>query len=234
MPVAATPEQNVLSLDHTIDVLGFTDHAVLRAATVERRFAPHEDIFLEGAPSAELVQIVHGRVKLWRSSEDGAICALLLLGRGELLGPVAILQDVPQLASATALDEVTALAWPADTFRDALRADPVFAQSFLHTVARRAVQLMDRLDDLHGASVEHRLARLLLRLSGDYGRHDDDLSVVLDLRQQELAELAQTTVPTVSRSLGAWRDAGLIETRRGQIIIPHLSRLAHLAGVHVD
>ncbi len=200
----------------------------------ERRFAAHQDLFLQGASADEIIGIVSGRVKLWRSGEDGTPCTLLLLGPGEMLGSVAVAQGTHHLTSATAIDAVVARCWPAALFRAAVRSDGDLADQFLRAVARRAEQLLDRFGDVAGAPVEIRLARLLIRLSGAYGRHDDNLAVVIALRQEDLADLAFTTVPTVSRCLSAWRDDELIETHRGRIVIPHLSRLALRAGLHLD
>ncbi|TVV71024.1 Crp/Fnr family transcriptional regulator [Sphingomonas solaris] len=206
----------------------------LRAIATERRFDPHTELFLQGHPATEIFGILAGRVTLWRVDESGAPCTLLLLGKGELLGSVSVAQGAPHLTSATALDRVTAVCWPAQLFRETVRQDSGLAQSFLQAVARRAVQLMDRFDDIAGLDVEARLARLLLRLCADFGQHDDDLAVVIDIRQHDLAELAFTTVPTVSRVLSKWRADGIASTQRGQVTIPHLSRLAARGGVHLD
>lgn len=200
----------------------------------ERRYAAHQDLFLQDASADEIVGIVSGRVKLWRSGEDGTPCTLLLLGAGEMLGSVAVAQGTNHLTSATAIDAVVARCWPAALFRAAVRSDGDLADQFLRAVARRAEQLLDRFGDTAGAPVEVRLARLLIRLSGEYGRHDDDLAVVISLRQEDLADMAFTTVPTVSRCLSGWRHNGLIETRRGSIVVPHLSRLALRVGLHLD
>lgn len=93
---------------------------------------------------------------------------------------------------------------------------------------------MDRFDDVAGLTVEAKLARLLLRLSGEFGRHIDDLAIAIDIRQQDLAELAYTTVPTVSRTLANWKAQNLVFSGRGHIVIPHLAALAQVAGIHLD
>jgi CRP-like cAMP-binding protein len=43
------------------------------AAAVERGCASHEDLFLQNDEATEIYGVLSGRVKLWRSSEDGIL-----------------------------------------------------------------------------------------------------------------------------------------------------------------
>ena len=103
----------------------------LAALAIERRFEPHQDLFVEGDTPHEIFALVHGRVKLWRAEREGPGCTLLLLGKGEMLGSVAVAQNVAHLTSATALDRVVAVSWPAPAFRENLRRDVDLASGFL-------------------------------------------------------------------------------------------------------
>lgn len=201
---------------------------------VRLRYQQGADIFVEGDAIGGLLGIVSGRVKLWRTLHDGTACALLVLGPGEILGSVAVAQGVPQLTSATTITAVELVSWNAHRFRDAIRADADLSTAFLKLLSRRAVQLLDRVEDVAQLPVEARLARAILRIVGEAGGHDDALAVTLNVRQQDLADLAVSTVPTISRILTVWRREGVIETARGRIVIPHLSRIAGLGGLHLD
>lgn len=207
--------------------------AIAREA-VERRFEPEQDLFLEGDAACELYGVVNGRVKLWRTLEDGSAWTVLILGPGELLGSVAVAQAGPQLISATALDHVVAATWSAPSLRAELRGSPDLADAFLRLVARRVDQLMERFGDVAGLSVEKRLARVLLRLLAGASDDDGGLAAVVEVRQREMAEMALTTVPTVSRTLSNWSRADVVRVERGRVAIPRLSRLASIAGVELD
>lgn len=204
------------------------------AQAVERRFEPEQDLFLEGDDAAELIGIISGRVKLWRTLDDGGAWTVLILGPGEMLGAVAVAQAGPQLISATALDEVVVATWSASLLRRTLKEDQHFADAFLRLVAGRADMLMDRFSDLAGLPVEKRVARVLLRLLNEAHRNEEEFAAVVRVRQQELAEMALTTVPTVSRTLARWSREGLVRAERGRLTIRRLSRLAAAAGVELD
>jgi CRP-like cAMP-binding protein len=171
---------------------------------------------------------------LWRTLHDGSACTLLTLGPGELIGSVAVAQATPHLTCATAMTPVEVICWHAGAFRTELRTSTVLPAAFLAIVARRAAQLLDRVEDIANLPVEKRLARAILRFAGENGTHDDALAVIVSLRQQDLADMALTTVPTVSRILAAWAATGIAFPRRGKVVVPHLTRLALVAGLHLD
>lgn len=206
----------------------------ITARAVERRFEARQDLFLEGDEAAELFGILEGRVKLWRALDDGGALTILILGPGELLGSVAVAQGGPHLVSATALDDVAVAAWCAPLFRDALNDAPDLADGFLRLVAKRADQLLRHFGDVAGLPVEKRVARVLLRQLSGADPHGDGCGAVIDIRQQDLADMALTTVPTISRIFAAWSRDGVAQAERGRLVVPRLSSLAAIAGVRLD
>ncbi|MFZ5819950.1 MAG: helix-turn-helix domain-containing protein, partial [Chloroflexota bacterium] len=72
--------------------------------------------------------------------------------------------------------------------------------------------------------VEQRIARVLLRLAGQSGKRvDEGVLIELPFSRQELAEMAGTTLYTVSRVLSSWEKQGLIATGRERVTLtsPH-------------
>jgi CRP/FNR family transcriptional regulator, nitrogen oxide reductase regulator len=201
---------------------------------VRHHFAPNQDLFLQGDDPIEVHALLTGWTKLWRLNERGTASTLLMLGRGEILGSIAVIQHTTNPVTATAINPVTSLAWPASVFRDAVGHSAELSASVLRVIARRAAQLVDRFDDVVGLPVEARLARLLLRLAGETGKREDGFILRLDVRQQDLAEMCATTVPTVSRTLATWRRDGLVSASRGHLRLAHLPRLAEIAGLQLD
>jgi CRP-like cAMP-binding protein len=85
----------------------------------------------------------------------------------------------------------------------------------------------DRLQDLTTGRVEWRIARALLRLARLTGRAmQAGATLTLEVREQDLAELVGSTAFTVSRTLSAWKRAGIVDVRRARVFLrkPHLLR----------
>jgi CRP-like cAMP-binding protein len=91
-------------------------------------------------------------------------------------------------------------------------------------------EMQNRYRELATERVEQRVANTLLRLAGQTGfRSEKDAGIELSFSRQDLAEMAGTTIYTVSRLLSDWERKGIIETGREwiRILLPHdLVRIA--------
>lgn len=197
----------------------------------QRVFRVGEALFHYGDRATELFLVKDGRVKLWRAFEGGTSLTLAYNYPGALIGMVAAAQDRPHSVTATATAEVAALSWGATFIRDLLTRDPVLAANIAAVLAGRAELLAERMEEVSLASVDQRVARALVRLTAEIGRDGDGQAIHLHVTQSEVAELAQTTVPTVSRLMGRWNAAGFTSTGRGEITIHRIDRLCALGGL---
>ena len=66
-----------------------------------RNFATGEVIFSEGDDSHEAYLILSGRVEVLKAAPGGPLC-LAVLGGGDLLGEMGLLEDQPRSATARA------------------------------------------------------------------------------------------------------------------------------------
>jgi hypothetical protein len=76
--------------------------------------------------------------------------------------------------------------------------------------------------------VPSRLARELVRLQCQIGRPAEG-GTLIGLSREELAQLAGTTLFTVSRLLGEWQDRRLVSARREAVLIADAAGLAAIA-----
>jgi CRP/FNR family cyclic AMP-dependent transcriptional regulator len=76
-------------------------------------------------------------------------------------------------------------------------------------------------------SLERRVVRRLCALADIYATASGD--VIVPLTQDELSQLVGGARPSVNQALGRLVDGGLIEVRRGRILVHDRMRLARLA-----
>jgi CRP/FNR family transcriptional regulator, nitrogen oxide reductase regulator len=91
-------------------------------------------------------------------------------------------------------------------------------------------EMQERYHELATERVQQRIARVLLRLAAQSGRKMQD-GVLIDLpfSRQDLAEMAGTTIYTVSRVVSAWEKQGLVSTGRERVTITNPHGLVRLA-----
>ncbi|HLI69043.1 MAG TPA: cyclic nucleotide-binding domain-containing protein [Ktedonobacteraceae bacterium] len=104
----------------------------------ERKFPAGSVLMQQGDTGAGLFVITAGHVKITQEVHpDRAEEDLGTAGPGDVLGEMALLDDLPRSATVTATDEVTALLLPIWDFRTTLRNNPDIAVKLLATLSHR-------------------------------------------------------------------------------------------------
>lgn len=146
-------------LDH---VLGFV---------VAQRYAVGQVMFRKGDTGQSLMLIASGKVKVSVSGPDGKEAVLAVLGVGEILGEMAILDNKPRSADATALEPCELLVLHQRDFIPFLERNPAVAIRLLAMVCERLRRTSELLEDRTLHHLPGRLARALLELGGCRDAH---------------------------------------------------------------
>jgi len=146
-PVAAPRERSdgAMSRSPLFAGLSEEERASVERRALSRSFAAGENLFTQGSAADELFVITKGRVKVWRTSEDGGALTLTLLGRGQPIGTLGAADDRLNHATATAVTPVEAWCWPIEELRKLMEQSPVLTANVLRTVTNYAEQLIERL-----------------------------------------------------------------------------------------
>jgi CRP-like cAMP-binding protein len=185
-----------------------------------RRFPPGGMLFHEGDPANALFLIRSGQVKIVRDALDGEEAILHLIGPGECLGEVALLDGGTRSATAVALGRVDALRLDREEFWALLERQPAVARAAMIALAGMVRRTTDQLHHVIQLDVPGRLARTLLTLATRHGRvTSQGVSVGVPLTQAELAQIVGVTRQTVSEQLGRLRKCGVLSVDRGEILL---------------
>ncbi len=193
----------------------------LAARSKTKRFAPGTDLMLEGDAGGVLYIIERGLVRIWiGESQTGKQLTLAFLETGDVLGEVALLDNQPRSASATAIEDTTALAIEREDFFDLIRAVPGFAEHVMHLVCERFRQNVQTLNAFAFLDLKRRLALKLIELAIAHGRIEGQrVSFSRKFSQTELAQLLGVTREAVNRQLASWSKLGIISISEGRLEI---------------
>ena len=103
-------------------------------------FKPGDVIFRQGDPASEEVYLVHEGMVEVRSRIDGEERFLRTLGKGALLGEVALFRQGAHSATAAAVEPVILLVIPADRLERIVRTNPELAIALIRQLARMAAR----------------------------------------------------------------------------------------------
>lgn len=202
--------------------------ARLQEIFFERRFRAGEAIFLQEDPAKAIYLVVEGRVKIERVTPDGNHCILCMRGQNETFCPVPLLDHGHQLGTAWAVTDVTLLWADIDEFRKIAAECPQLLAVVQHGCLLEVRRLLGRMELYAFRSVRERVASMLLEESRRRGFLDRPAQE-LRMTQQDLAGLVGASRESVSRTLSKMEQEGILETKRGRIIIMDREKLREIA-----
>ncbi|MBI5329482.1 MAG: Crp/Fnr family transcriptional regulator [Betaproteobacteria bacterium] len=200
--------------------LGEEEIAAILALAQSVHYPARKVIFREGEPGDHLLVVLEGRVKVSLTSAEGKEAILSLMGPGEALGEVALLDGESRSATVTAMEDCSCLViWRRD-FLPMLEKYPQLALKLLEAMAHRLRSASDLVGSLSFLHLPARLARILINLGQHYGRvMSEGIQINLKLSQEELGNLAGVSRESVNRQLRAWEEEGVIDVKHGVLTL---------------
>jgi CRP/FNR family transcriptional regulator, cyclic AMP receptor protein len=184
-----------------------------------RRFAAREVVFHEGDPADTFLLIEAGRLAVRAVSPAGDTVTFGVFGPGEVVGELALIDDGGRRsATVVALEATEVRSFTAATFHRLRRTNSGADAFVLRTLAADVRRLSGLLLDALYLPVETRVLRRLADLEPRYRRGTTGPTAV-PLTQDELASLAGASRATVNRVLRGAETDGLVELRRGRVLI---------------
>jgi CRP-like cAMP-binding protein len=199
---------------------------VWRLAT-RKRLARREVLYHQGDVALNLYVVIVGRLRATQSTEEGNQIALRYLGPGELSG-YAVLAGIPDYpGTVVAVEDTHLFAWPTSAVRQLMTRHSQIALNAVAVLGSRYRETQLRLRELSSETVEHRIAHALLRLASQAGRRTaQGTEICFPLSRQDIAELAGTTLHTVSRTLSAWEKEGIVLSAHRHVVVCRPEALA--------
>ncbi|MGH8711142.1 MAG: Crp/Fnr family transcriptional regulator [Burkholderiales bacterium] len=189
--------------------------AMLHVA-VAKNFAKHATIMREGDKTDALYIIASGKVKVVLSTVGGKEVILAILGKSELFGEMALLDEQPRSADVVAMEPTQLLVISKTDFINCLAHNPQMAFKIMQGLIQRLRNADRKIQSLALMDVYGRVARTLLELAKP---EDGRLVVGEKLSQQDLADMIGASREMVSRILKDLSLSGYIRFEAKKIIV---------------
>jgi len=184
-----------------------------------RHFAPDTVLFQAGQPARTVHVLASGVTQLVQSTPRGARVVVKYVGPGEIFGSPSLFDRFYPVDAVT-ITECDALQWPAPVLRAIVDRYPQVALNMIRDLEMRLREMEDRIRDLSGEPVEHRLVHAILELVDRFGRPvPAGVAIPFPVSRQDLADLIGSTLPTVSRTLRNWEAQRQIKRHRLRLVI---------------
>lgn len=181
-----------------------------------------------------LYLLIDGRVEVTRiNPQTGRSITLFLLGPGDGIDLITLLNGQPHEMAPVALDDVSLISVPLADARAWLERHPEFNRNFLPYLGEQMRKLEDLATDLALHDTMTRLARLILRHvkpgARESGKSERALHLINDLHDESLARMVGSVRQVVNRHLQHWRKHGILHKRHFQTVVTELEVLQEYA-----
>ncbi len=169
-------------------------------------------LFKQGDASDGCYAIMEGVLKVCVTAPDGQEALLAMLGTGDVIGDMGLIDAQPRSASATALKPCSLAFLASRDFKKVANANPLIYLHMLEILSDRLrasneAATMQQLLPLRG-----RLARVFLRLAEGFGEPLEGGRILIRQKftQAELARMTGSARENVNRQIKEWTREGLV------------------------
>ena len=185
-----------------------------------RVFEAGRNVMTIEQPGEAVYIILHGTVKIHIEQGERDVI-LAILGAGDMLGEMSLIDSVGRSASGVTLENTLMLWMDKTTFNYMLDNFPPVARNLVKILSAR-VRLSDQLiQALATLDVNGRVARQLLAFAEKYGIQKEGLTKIsITLTQGDIADLVGASRKRVNQAMVLFKEHGLIDTdAEGRIAI---------------
>jgi CRP/FNR family transcriptional regulator, nitrogen oxide reductase regulator len=198
--------------------------AILSAAT-RLKFSASQIIVRAHNPTTHLFLLRIGRVDYYVETDDGRQVLLRRLIPGNVFGVAAFLSHpTGYLGTAKAIEKSEALRWEHRVVRQLGKSYPRLAENALRITLKYLALYAQRHLRLVSNSASQRVASVLTGLGAQTG-HLSRSGLEININNEDLASLADVNFFTASRLLKEWEREGVVEKRRGKVLLRTPERL---------
>ena len=199
----------------------------------QRPYKEGDLIFHEGDPGESLFIVRSGKVRIYvGGNRSGVETSVILFGRpGEIFGELAVVDGEPRSASARAIENTVVYFIDRQTFQRHMMSIPQLAMNFTQLLTKRMRYNTSQLNSMASMTVSSRLARLLHKLSIDYGKETEEgISIEINLTQTDLASLIGATRESTNRAMRSLRESSIVSNQNGKLLVLNQDSLKELAN----
>ncbi|MGB0523567.1 MAG: response regulator [Flammeovirgaceae bacterium] len=202
-------------VNHLQHVKNLEDAVKNRQTTLFRK---KQEVFSEGSYPHEVFFIKSGKVKLSKMNADGKEYITDLLGEGDFMGHLAILENTKHTETASILEDAEITRVSRNDFYDLVHLNRDISTQFIKLLSDNIREKEERLLQLAYSSVRQRAADALLLLKARYQK-EPSKDFKMSITRDDLANIVGTATESLIRTLSDFKDEGLVSINGGEITI---------------
>jgi len=185
-----------------------------------------QTLYTEGKRPRLLFYLVKGKVKVYKTNEDGKEYISDLYNAGDFIGYNALIQEINYEDSAMVLEDAEVLQISRDDFFNMIHTDMNIASAFIRIMSNNVKEKEERLLNLAYSSLRKRIAKALIEIQNKYGH--EDINEPIPISREDIARYVGTATESLIRTLSDFKSEKLIEINGTKIFIKNMDKLKNL------
>ncbi|HET9431679.1 MAG TPA: Crp/Fnr family transcriptional regulator, partial [Chitinophagaceae bacterium] len=189
-------------------------------------YSKKQVIYSEGKRPRFLYYIVKGKVKGFKTNEDGKEYITDLYSDKDFLGYPSLIEEKNYEDTTVALEETEIIQIPRDDFQQMMVGDITVATKFIKIITQNVKEKEERLVNLAYSSLRKRVAKSLVDIHSKFNAEGQSGSI--EISRDDIAHYVGTATESLIRTLSDFKSEKLIEIKDGKITIPDPAKLKNL------
>lgn len=230
-PSVPLPETNILAKVALFEGLNPKQWNRLNEYLYGRVFPAGTNIITAEQPGEVVYVILRGAVKIFQDQVDGTRVILALLGPGDIVGEMSLIDSAGRSANVITIEDSHLLWMERRAFQHCLETIPEMNVNLVRILSRRVRLANEQIQALASLDVYGRVARQFLAFTEKYGETSDcgDTFIPIRLTQSDLAELVGASRKRVNQVMVSFKRQGLIKVDKdGYVTVQNRKELARL------
>ena len=184
-------------------------------------------IYKEGTHPHYLYYILSGKVKTFKTHEDGKDLVMDLYSAGDFFGYVSLLEGTSHKENAETIEETELALIPKNDFENLVNSSPATAKKFIGLLTKNLIDKEKHLLGIAYNTLRKKVAEALVSLQKKYHTNKNE-PYLIDISRDDLATIAGTATESLIRTLSDFKSENLIDIKSGKVIITNDKKLENL------
>ncbi len=184
-------------------------------------------VYKQGTHPHYLFYIAKGKVKTFKTHDDGKDLVIDLFNEGDFFGYTALLENSTYKETAETIEQSEIALIPRKDFEELLNSNPSISRKLIALLAKNVMEKENQLLGIAYNTLRKKVAEALVSMYRKYHGNTKD-PFLIDISREELASIAGTATESLIRTLSDFKSEHLIDIKGGKVVILDDKKIANL------
>lgn len=185
-----------------------------------------EMIYGEGQKPKAVYYVKSGKIKIYKSNDDGKELITAICGSGDFFGYTYILEEINYKENAQVLEDAELMLIPKEDFVTLISGDSQVAKQFIKLITRNVLDKEEGLLNLAYNSLRKKVAYQLIKVFEKFKK--ESAGKTINISRENLAQTAGIATESLIRTLSDFKSEKLIDLHGSTITILNENKLRTL------